>query len=252
MQHTALDFLVVGCWALVMPVRSYFIGRRLASTPRSESDTLGRYWRIILRDLILAALILVDWHLTSRPWPALGLDIPVGPGGRIGFGIDGALLAVAALALTVRTKFAKKRTMSAKQLKVVEARLANARIAPQTPAEFRLFLVVAVVGSIFEELLCRGFLIWFFMPFAGLWGAVVISSVLFGINHIYQGWSGTLISGLIGLKFGIGYALTHSLWWLMLAHIMLNVVGGLRARYLTRKLKAAQPPAPESMRAARI
>jgi hypothetical protein len=34
---------------------------------------------------------------------------------------------------------------------------------------------------------------------------------------------------LIGFLFAIGFVLTHSLWWLMIAHIAANVLGGLFA-----------------------
>jgi membrane protease YdiL (CAAX protease family) len=84
-----------------------------------------------------------------------------------------------------------------------------------------------------------GFAIWLLAPFVGLWAAVIVSSALFGLNHLYQGRFGVVRSGLVGLAFATGYALSHSLWWLMLAHIILNVYGGLLARKLRRKLTTA-------------
>ena len=93
---------------------------------------------------------------------------------------------------------------------------------------------MAVTASPFEELLCRGFLMWFFAPFAGLWCAAALSSLLFGIGHAYQGWRGILRTTLIGLAFATAYALTHSLWWLMVAHIAFNLLGGLFAWRLKR------------------
>ncbi|MGH6876331.1 MAG: CPBP family intramembrane glutamic endopeptidase [Rhizomicrobium sp.] len=230
-QLTILDWLVVAYFALVMPVQSWHAGRYLAATPRSAIDMTARYRVIIVRDILLAALILFDWNWTGRPWFALGFDIPVGLAGRIGFGFDALLLAWFTWTLTLKK-------MSAEARATADAQLTANRIAPETPAEFRLFPVVGVVGSAFEELLFRGFAIWFLAPFVGLWGAVIVSSACFGLNHIYQGWLGVVRTGLFGLAFGTAYALSHSLWWLMLAHVMFNVYGGLLARKLRREMKA--------------
>jgi len=66
----------------------------------------------------------------------------------------------------------------------------------------------------------------------------MISSVLFGFGHAYQCWIGMLRTAFIGLAFAIAYALTHSLWWLMLAHIAVNLFGGLFAWKLMRQSPA--------------
>jgi CAAX protease family protein len=94
---------------------------------------------------------------------------------------------------------------------------------------------MALVGSVTEEILYRGFL----TLLAGLWGAVLISSIAFGLGHIYQGWMGVVRTSCIGLAFGVAYALTNSLWWLMLAHTMFKSFGGLVAWRLRYKETSA-------------
>jgi hypothetical protein len=37
---------------------------------------------------------------------------------------------------------------------------------------------------------------------------------------------------LIGIAFGVAFALTHSLWWLLIAHTSANLSGVLLARRL--------------------
>ncbi|WP_338467645.1 CPBP family intramembrane glutamic endopeptidase [Novosphingobium sp. ZN18A2] len=99
------------------------------------------------------------------------------------------------------------------------------RIAPRTNAQFVLFPLVIIIGSFTEELLFRGYLFWALAPLLGVWGAATIASVAFGLAHAYQGPSGILRTGVIGLAFAIGFALTHSLWWLIVAHMILNSIG---------------------------
>jgi hypothetical protein len=43
---------------------------------------------------------------------------------------------------------------------------------------------------------------------------------------------------IIGLAFGVGFALTHSLWWLLVAHASANLSG----LFLARRIAAATDP----------
>jgi uncharacterized protein len=229
-NYTPLDLLIVVYAVVAMPVLSAVAARRLARTPRTELNLVRRYWFIIARGVLVSLLILFAWRWAGRPYSALGLDIPIDYWGRMGFGFDAVLVCSYTIAL-LSPKSAERRAH-------VRRRMERIRIMPQTREEFLLFPLVAISGSVMEELLARGFLIWFITPFAGLWGAALLSSVLFGLLHAYQGWFGILRTALIGLAFAIAYVLTRSLWWLMLAHVALNLFGGLYAWRLMRESPA--------------
>jgi membrane protease YdiL (CAAX protease family) len=223
--YTPLDLVLLVFVVVVMPILSARAGRVLA---RARPPSLvPRYWGIIARGLLVSVLVLVDWIWAGRPLPALGLDWPIGFRGQIGFAIGAGLACYYACTLLLR-KFEGER------LATMRKRLESLRIMPATRGEFALFPFVAIVGSSMEELLFRGFLIWLFAPFAGLWGAAAISSLLFGLGHAYQGVFGVVRTALIGLAFAVGYVLTGSLWWLMLVHMMLNLSGWLFALRLKR------------------
>ena len=86
-----------------------------------------------------------------------------------------------------------------------------------------------VLGGFLEEILFRGFLITRISKF--LKGnkisdliALFATSILFGLCHLYQGWSGVISTGLIGLMFGIIFlAFNKNLWYSILAHGFVNM-----------------------------
>jgi membrane protease YdiL (CAAX protease family) len=223
MSHlTPLDLVIVVYALVVLPVLSLLTGRALSRERPGERRLLGRYGIIIARGVVISLLILMDWHWTGRPWIALGLDVPIGFRGLAGFGL-GALLVTGYASALLLPKLSEARAVASQR------RLDSLLIIPHTRGQFALWPFMAVVGSSAEELLYRGFLIGTFAPFAGLWGAVLLSSAMFGLGHAYQGWFGILRTSVIGVAFGTAYALTHSLWWLIAVHIALNLLGGLFA-----------------------
>lgn len=88
-----------------------------------------------------------------------------------------------------------------------------------------------VSGGFIEEMLARGF---FLNRFHDLFQnsayafplAVVAQAALFGLAHSYQGLSGVIATGAIGLVMGIYYLLgKRSLWPLIVAHGTVDMVG---------------------------
>jgi uncharacterized protein len=225
-QFTWLDLVVFGV-AIALLARLAISSSRIGRTPRSERNVMRKYYVTTANAALTSVLVLFAWYSSARPFSALGLDLPIGIPGRIGFGLDAVLVCYFAY----KFLFEKQ---SLERNAAMQRRLDALHIMPQTRAEFLFWPVMVFVASPFEELLFRGFLIWFFASLVGLWGAVLLSSALFGLAHAYQGWRGILRTGLIGLGFGTAYALTQSLWWLMVAHIVLNLYGGLLAAKLMR------------------
>jgi membrane protease YdiL (CAAX protease family) len=91
---------------------------------------------------------------------------------------------------------------------------------------YLLMLALAWTSAAFaEEMLFRGFMLPRIEAALGSTAlAVLLQAVAFGALHAYQGPSGMLVTGTIGLVFGIGYARGRSLWPLILAHGLLDTV----------------------------
>ena len=97
---------------------------------------------------------------------------------------------------------------------------------------YAIFIVFMwVVAAFGEEFVYRGLLVkrlgsLFGNTQVAYWGAVIISSVLFGIAHRYQGISGMISTGMVGFIFGALFINSKNrLWLTILTHGVYDVIG---------------------------
>ncbi len=97
---------------------------------------------------------------------------------------------------------------------------------PNTGAERAAFILVSLSAGVCEEILFRGFLIRLFhggalaVPAAG---ALVVSSLLFGLGHLYQGVKGVLSTAVAGLVMGLLFLLSGNLIPAIVLHALLDL-----------------------------
>jgi membrane protease YdiL (CAAX protease family) len=115
---------------------------------------------------------------------------------------------------------------------------------PHTRQELRSFMGVSITAGIVEEIVYRGFVLWYLGLYMPLWLAIVVSSLAFGLAHSYQGPSGALRCGLVGLVFGIFYVMTGSIWLPIIGHVLLDALQGLTTREILREDGSAVQPQP--------
>ena len=213
--------------ALLILVPGFNMWRTLRKRERPPEDRLPRYWRTIGLAGALLLLLAVDWLVTERPPALLGLAFPPSWAGSVGLVF--AIIVMVGLGLYAR--------LSREVAEKTAEREALAML-PRTAAELRVFVLFAVVIGFAWEVLFRGFLLWFLTPIVGIVGAVVIAATAYGFAHGYKG-SRQLIGSLVAaLLFTIAYALTGSLWWLIVIHTGLPLLGVIAAR---RQHFAPQP-----------
>lgn len=114
------------------------------------------------------------------------------------------------------------------------------RILPQSPRELPPFLALCLTAGLCEEFLYRGFAMAAFSR-AGFpdWATVLISSILFGLAHLYQGRGGLVGTLLIGVVFGIARIAYHGLLPVAAWHFAIDAVAGVAGpRYLVRRTPA--------------
>ncbi len=239
--HTAFDVALVLFALLVMPLLAVSAGMRLRKKPLTQHSLIRRYWQTIVRGWVVVLVLLGGWHFYGRDFSALGLDWPIGFWGQVGF----AFVGIAVLAAVVQLLRLPK-TLKPEDSARYEKALAEVKIAPRNTRQLWVFLLVAITAGIWEELLYRGFLIWFLTPYIGLIGAVALSSIMFGIAHVYQSAFAIVRTALIGLVLAIAYVASGSLWWVMAMHALIDVFGGLlawRVGAIQRSAADAQAPA---------
>jgi len=116
------------------------------------------------------------------------------------------------------------------------------------PGLLKLLLLVWVLVAFLEEIIFRGFLMlelarWLGKGAGGLAINLLFTSVLFGIAHWYQGRSGALSTGLVGLLIGVIFiAGGYNLWLPVLTHGFIDTFGLALVylngdRYLKRRVR---------------
>jgi membrane protease YdiL (CAAX protease family) len=89
---------------------------------------------------------------------------------------------------------------------------------PQTGKQTLAFALSAALITAAWEILYRGFILLLLTPTTGLPIAILASSIAYGVAHGYQNPKKLISSIFSALAFTIAYALTHSLWWLIVIH----------------------------------
>ena len=171
-------------------------------------------------------------------WPGAGLgagdwfglpEAGRSPAGRLGWrgsaaGLIGATVLLTAGGLTICFAFrALGHRYGWEETEVVRA------ILPVTPAERNLFTILSIAAGVCEEIVYRGFLPLFLMPWCGdrYLLAALPATAVFGILHAYQSAHGMVRTAAMGLILAAGVAWTGSLLPSILAHAALNLLIGL-------------------------
>lgn len=101
------------------------------------------------------------------------------------------------------------------------------QLLPRTARERRVFALLSVAAGAGEELAYRGYAIPALTPLLGVAGAAILSTVVFGVIHAYQGILGIVRTGLMGGVLAGGFLATGSLWPPIIAHTLIDLVAGI-------------------------
>ena len=101
------------------------------------------------------------------------------------------------------------------------------QLLPRTRRERQVFALLAVAAGGSEELAYRGYAIPVLAPLIGTFGAAVLTTVVFGILHGYQGRLGILRTGVMGGVLAWGFLASGSLWPPIIAHTLIDLLAGI-------------------------
>jgi membrane protease YdiL (CAAX protease family) len=220
-DHLFAVVLVVGV-PLYAAVFSWPRMKRRELADAAPDVRIRVYWGVMGPEWALALAV---WTYGDRPWADFGFA--AGSGWRLG----GTLGAAAVIALAVLGQYAASVRTADGRARLRQEFRAVAPFAPQTAREMRHFALLAITAGICEEILYRGFLIWYAVQFTGvsvpgLALAVVASAFVFGAAHRYQGVKGAVRVGGLALVFGTLYVVCESLWPVILLHAYIDLAGG--------------------------
>ncbi len=208
-----------GAWEYRRLIRRVRAGEAHARTAEYRKAILV-YWTFTIG---LVAL----WLLADRPAAVLGFALPGGV--RL---LAGALITALGLAFLYAQWRALLRS-DEKGLEGLRAQVAAvADLMPHTEREGAQFRLVSFSAGVCEEIVCRGYMIWYLAVFVGEWPAVLLGALVFGLAHLYQGTAGVIKTGVTGLMMGILYVATGSLLWPMILHTAVDLHGGAMARHV--------------------
>lgn len=236
MTYGMLDHGFVALLALTAPLFGFWAYRRMVAA-LAAGDARARtrnYRRAIGVELVDAVLILGLFAISGRQLEGLvRLDwLPEGWWTGAAWGV--VLLACALLIAQVAAIRGNESGLSTarKHMTSVEG------ILPHTPGELKLFLGLSLAAGVGEEIVFRGYLLPYFDSLVGPAGAVLASTLLFGLGHAYQGAGGIIRTGAVGLLLAGAYLATGSLLAPVLLHVVIDAASGMVAYLALRPVTA--------------
>lgn len=226
-----LDLLLVLYLLILSPGRDLW--RSMRPPGRPSAPRLQRYRKNIAGIAILLAALVASTWAHGRTAADLGLAMPLSGVGLWCLGISATVLLALCIGGEIWERGLAPDKRAAQQASI-KARLESTDSLPRTHEELRLFAVQTLFVACGWELLYRGFLLLVLAPVTGVPGAVILSAMAYGAGHGYRNikqFSANIVSAFM---FTIAYALTHSLWWLMLIHIAMGMLGAIASARASR------------------
>jgi membrane protease YdiL (CAAX protease family) len=183
------------------------------------------------------ACIMAAWTVQGRSWAVFRLASA--PPLRLGLGLLFAAVVTWLLWNQRQAIFARQ-----DRIEKVRAKLRFADpLVPHTSAEHNVFVLLSLTAGICEEVIFRGFVMWYFAVWTGPVPAAILSSVVFGFGHIYLGLAHVPRTALVGVVFAFLTLGTGSLWPAIIIHAALDLHSGeLGFRILGRASAGSAEP----------
>lgn len=94
---------------------------------------------------------------------------------------------------------------------------------PTSATEMAMTVPASLPAAGLEELLFRSMWIGGFSTWVPVPALIVATAILFGVMHVAQGLWGMLVTGVIGLLFGILFVWSESFWLVLITHWVMNL-----------------------------
>jgi len=217
-----IDHLFAVLLALAVPFSSYYSIRRYkAEIEAGATEKRGLLMRsLITEEWVALAVLSLCWVVMGRCARELGLGLQ--PGGAVGYAVAAVMCLLVLGQMVMVTRSAEGRASFRETVRPASFLL------PHTLQERRLFDGLSVTAGVCEEIIYRGFLISYLTVLLGtpFWGAALLSSVIFGLGHTYQGPVGFGKTAMVGAAMALLVGLTGSVWAAIVVHAWLDLAAG--------------------------
>lgn len=207
-----LDTILLTAMLVVLPGLAL---AQAAVLERLPFDRMAAYWSSIATLWVLGA---TTWLVGTRGVGPEGIALrllPLGP--LLAWTVGLTVFGVAVMLLSRGVG----RALGLRESPVL------GKLLPRTGPEKRVFLLLSVAAGVGEEVAFRGFAIPALAVAIGLPWSVAVTSAVFGLLHAYQGPIGIVRTALMGGALAGGMLMSGSLLPAILAHVLVDVVGGL-------------------------
>jgi membrane protease YdiL (CAAX protease family) len=217
--------IVAGVILLVLPVFTALVAvPKVRKLPAHEQDKIRP--RLYVEAIVLqwALLLIALSPLLFRDVPArqLGLIVEPQQWPRVLLGAAVATLALAGIWWQRHQLMLKPEGPALARDALKDLRW----ILPRGRVQRGIWVVVSAHAGLCEELFFRGFLFAILNWYMPMWAAALVSIVLFGLGHLYQGAKGVIGTAIVGAVMLALYAFTGSLWVSILLHAVYDFMGG--------------------------
>ena len=203
---------VVGEWSAVAAVVIFYFGMLLLP---QASSVVGYYLNFTLTPLLPLGVVWFVCRLNRQPSWAPGLSLSVS--------WSGFFLAVLALAaIQLLSSFLANLFPDVTDR---TSRRAYESFSGATLGHYPFLLFWIFISGVAEELIFRGFVLSrIFLRTRSVGIALLVSSLLFGLIHLNQGWYYVFATSLFGLCYGVVALWRRSLFPAILAHVWHNLL----------------------------
>jgi membrane protease YdiL (CAAX protease family) len=222
--HSPAAWIFTSVLVIVFPIVDYLLYFHLKST-------VGLYvWNILAEWSLVAGCVRVIHRNGLRV-----LDLGEWLGNPLRNLVVAGLLVVIIAALVVFKKGGSQKA-SAEQLSRAASKVR--RLLPITRTERAIWVAVALTAGVCEEILYRGWLLNLFGNALGsVWVGLVISSIVFGAAHAYQGRNGIIGTGVLGIVFGGVFVLSGALLLGQILHAGIDLQNGFALGKMVGRLE---------------
>lgn len=220
-----VDHILFVLLGIILPLRTISSQKKLKDITFHTRIRISLYIGNSIGLWLMALPVLATWWWFSRPYSTLGLvwteqALSIW---SIGFVVLFFLLYLVDAYQDVFTEKGREQTKRrlSKELSIL----------PRKWKAYLYFIPLAFSAGICEEIVFRGFFLTYLVSLlgnqiGGQIAAVIISAIIFGFVHTYQGKQAIIKIIAMALLFGLVYLWSGSIYVLIILHALVDLIGG--------------------------